>query len=606
VQLVIAWQGAGPQVFSQRRHLYHRTNLVPWGEEMGRRRRYYSSYRTDVTPTPPAPVPLYPDYRELFKAATVPPPPPVAFIPFDANMIHGDADARSLELESLRDTLVYSTTRDPRIQFSAYEQTYPDAPAVASPPPPETRTANLLPEPQLPRTPELSDFLPKRNWLTSRVPLLHALYCALAGPSAQAKLKQAIAAHNGACTLAEAELTRIRNFNAWENEHLQTYNEARAQWESLHEQWSNQNAQTLTAWEEAKLQFLAMQAADLASLAQLKKGYLERDPSAIALHTQLVLRRSPYPSLFPRSIDAAYDPNNRIVVVDYQLPDIEAIPIVKQRERRASFDRVPINAAERRQISDDLLYMIMLRPLREIVVADEADAFSAVVINGWMSFKDKATGQQRSEYLMSIYAKAEQVRAIDFANVDPKTCFRSLKGVSAPRPTQCVPVAPLMQFNKDDRRIIAGRQVIDGLASESNLAVMPWDDFEHLIRELFEKEFAHNGAEVRVTQASHDRGVDALIFDPDPVRGGKYVVQAKRYTATVDVSSVRDLYGTVLNEGANRGILVCTSAYEPDAYEFAKDKPITLIDGPRLLHMLEKHGYSFRIDLKEARRLLLQ
>ena len=50
-----------------------------------------------------------------------------------------------------------------------------------------------------------------------------------------------------------------------------------------------------------------------------------------------------------------------------------------------------------------------------------------------------------------------------------------------------------------------------------------------------------------MTQASRDRGVDALVFDPDPVRGGKYVIQAKRYTTTVDVSAVRDLYGTVLN-----------------------------------------------------------
>jgi restriction system protein len=121
---------------------------------------------------------------------------------------------------------------------------------------------------------------------------------------------------------------------------------------------------------------------------------------------------------------------------------------------------------------------------------------------------------------------------------------------------------------------------------------------------LFEKEFGHGGAEVRVTQASHDRGVDALVFDPDPIRGGKFVIQAKRYTLTVDVSAVRDLYGTVVNEGANRGILVTTSAFGPDAYEFAKDKPLTLIDGSRLLHMLQRHGYNFRIDLKEARRLL--
>ena len=96
-------------------------------------------------------------------------------------------------------------------------------------------------------------------------------------------------------------------------------------------------------------------------------------------------------------------------------------------------------------------------------------------------------------------------------------------------------------------------------------------------------------------------GVDAVVFDPDPIRGGKYVIQAKRYTNVVGVSAVRDLYGTVLNEGASKGILVTTSNYGFDSYEFAKDKPITLLNGSNLLHMLQKHGYEARIDLKEAK-----
>jgi len=158
-------------------------------------------------------------------------------------------------------------------------------------------------------------------------------------------------------------------------------------------------------------------------------------------------------------------------------------------------------------------------------------------------------------------------------------------------------------MDRNDSRIVRGRDVAEELESEANLAAMPWDDFEHLVRQLFEWEFANNGAEVRVTRASRDRGVDAIVFDPDPLRGGKFVIQAKRYTHTVDVAAVRDLYGTLLNEGANRGILVTTSTYGRDAYEFAKDKPISLVDGPNLLAMLRKHGRSYRIDLPEARRL---
>ena len=70
------------------------------------------------------------------------------------------------------------------------------------------------------------------------------------------------------------------------------------------------------------------------------------------------------------------------------------------------------------------------------------------------------------------------------------------------------------------------------------------------------------------------------------------------------MSVVRDLYGTVLNEGATKGILVTTSDYGPDAYAFAKGKPLTLLNGSNLLHLLEKHGHRAMIDLKAAKKIL--
>ena len=135
-----------------------------------------------------------------------------------------------------------------------------------------------------------------------------------------------------------------------------------------------------------------------------------------------------------------------------------------------------------------------------------------------------------------------------------------------------------------------------------NLASMDWEDFEHLIRELFGKEFGRDGGEVKVTQASRDGGVDAVAFDPDPVRGGKIVIQAKRYTNVVDVSAVRDFWGTIQHEGAMKGILVTTSHYGADAYAFAKGKPIALLDGGNLLHLLAKHGHRAKIDIMEAKK----
>jgi restriction system protein len=195
--------------------------------------------------------------------------------------------------------------------------------------------------------------------------------------------------------------------------------------------------------------------------------------------------------------------------------------------------------------------------------------------------------------------------AISLANVEPKSCFRALKGVGSSKLHSLAAVAPIMQVRRDDGRFVSAYEVATTLDESSNLAAMDWEDFEHLIREVFEKEFSSTGGEVKVTQASRDGGVDAVAFDPDPIRGGKIVIQAKRYTNTVSVGAVRDLYGTVMNEGANKGILVTTSDYGPDAYDFAKGKPLILLNGANLLHMLEKHGHRARIDLQEARRIAM-
>ena len=61
------------------------------------------------------------------------------------------------------------------------------------------------------------------------------------------------------------------------------------------------------------------------------------------------------------------------------------------------------------------------------------------------------------------------------------------------------------------------------------------------------------------------------------------------------MSAVRDLYGTMMNEGANKGILATTSGYGPDAFKFASDKPIELVDGGGLIFLLQEVDMPARI-----------
>ena len=118
-------------------------------------------------------------------------------------------------------------------------------------------------------------------------------------------------------------------------------------------------------------------------------------------------------------------------------------------------------------------------------------------------------------------------------------------------------------------------------------------EFEGLIQNLFSR----MGLDTRQTRASRDGGVDCVAFDPRPIMGGKVVIQAKRYKHTVGVSAVRDLFGTLQNEGASKGILVTTSGYGKASFDFASGKPIELLDGANLLYLLREHaGVEARIE----------
>ena len=296
---------------------------------------------------------------------------------------------------------------------------------------------------------------------------------------------------------------------------------------------------------------------------------------------------------------------NEIALIEYELPSRDDLSWVKEYkyiQTDNAIKEVMLPEATIVKTYENLLYSICLRSIYELCVSKKTDEVKSIVFNGFVSAINKANGLKERKCILSLQVAKEKFLQVDLTNVDPKICFKSLKGVSAARLIDISPVQPVLSFNKNDRRFIQGKDV--QLNSGTNLASMDWEDFEHLVRELFEMEFARNGGEVRVTQASRDGGVDAIAFDPDPLRGGKIVIQAKRYTNTVGVSAVRDLYGTVINEGANTGILITTSDYGHDSYEFAKDKPLKLLNGGHLLALLHKNGKEGYINIQEAKENL--
>ncbi len=336
-------------------------------------------------------------------------------------------------------------------------------------------------------------------------------------------------------------------------------------------------------------------------LEGIRTKYLNEEPEALKALVEIANKRHSIAARFREGFHVFVDHNAKVALVEIQFPDFAKHSF--QIDATAKGLPKYASEAQKKKIVRQCLYSVVIRAGYLASRVLEATSYKTVAINVSQAWFDPATGSPRTGIICSLQAQVSEFTALRLDQVDPEACFRHLTGIAVPSFDSISPVRPIFVLNKLDDRFIATRELDSLLAPEANLAAMPWEDFEQLVAQLFEWEFAKEGVEVRVTRVSRDRGVDAVLFDPDPLRGGKYVLQAKRYTKPVDVAAVRDLYGTVVNEGANRGILITTSSYGPDSYAFAKDKPISLVDGPNLLVMLRRHGKKFRIDLEEARRL---
>ncbi len=86
-----------------------------------------------------------------------------------------------------------------------------------------------------------------------------------------------------------------------------------------------------------------------------------------------------------------------------------------------------------------------------------------------------------------------------------------------------------------------------------------------------------------------DGGIDILATSYVPIFEGKYVIQCKRWASPIGEPVLRDLYGVVLSKNANKGILITNSTFTEEAVEFARNKPLELIDGDKLQDLLQKH-----------------
>lgn len=115
---------------------------------------------------------------------------------------------------------------------------------------------------------------------------------------------------------------------------------------------------------------------------------------------------------------------------------------------------------------------------------------------------------------------------------------------------------------------------------------MTGKEFEILIAKLLEQ----MGLNVSITKTTGDGGIDIIAISNKPLYEGKYVIQCKRWSNPVGEPVLRDLYGVVMSERANKGIIITNSTFTSGAIKFAAEKQLELIDGQKLKTLLDKYA----------------
>ena len=377
--------------------------------------------------------------------------------------------------------------------------------------------------------------------------------------------------------------------------HEQRTAEARTRFDAAtaeHRQREAQRQQALSAAQAAHQRKVAdirvKAAAQNAEVEKRRAAFAAGDPEAVEWFVSHVLDASRYPGGFPRRYQVAYRPENRDVVVEFELPPQQVVPVVRGYryiQKRDAIDPIPRPVTEVKQRYARLIACIALRTLHEIFSATSGDVVDAVVFNGRVSTIDRATGKPDRPHLLSVEAERSVFEDLVLAAVEPAACLKRLNALVSRNPFDLEAVEPFITFDLKRFRFSDDMDVIAGLDSRKNLLKLSPTEFEHLVRQLF----VAMGAEAWTTIPSKDGGVDAVATSKNLIYGGVCLIQAKRWTGVVGLESGHALTGVMADHNAMTGVLVTTSWFGRASEQFANRNRIKLINGAELKQLIKTH-----------------
>jgi restriction system protein len=220
-------------------------------------------------------------------------------------------------------------------------------------------------------------------------------------------------------------------------------------------------------WDRAQA-YVKQQRDENAQIDRFRLRYAQARPDAVTEFFDAVLSHAEYPDMFPMRWEMGFEAETGALVIDCELPSPEDFPTLKGAKYdvlQDIFEQSYWSASEIAQLYEIAVYQTCLRSLHDVFAADEADVIASVTFNGWANFTDRVHGRPARACIISVQATKAQLGQTNLLAVDPKTCFKSLKGVASAQLADMTAVIPLMILKRPDDRRIPANDVAEGNAA---------------------------------------------------------------------------------------------------------------------------------------------
>ena len=218
---------------------------------------------------------------------------------------------------------------------------------------------------------------------------------------------------------------------------------AQARFEAARAEHQRQEAERRRALAVAKAKYdrkvteeRAKAAARNAYVTSRQSAFAAGDPEAVQWFVGCLLRVSRYPDGFPREYQVSYDPGNRDVAVDLELPPRSVVPAVRALPLREGAGRRRAGAAPGKRDQPGPRTAGRLRrasrAARDLRRPSRPNWSRPSHLTGWVSSVDPATGAPVRPRPLAVRAERPAFDALVLDAVDPIACLDRLNTLTSP------------------------------------------------------------------------------------------------------------------------------------------------------------------------------